>query len=163
MLSTEFFFVDNFCCRVAVCMHSFYAVTLMISSCSPYIHFIFTLSAFVLLLFSLVAILIVFFETYIIIIGTSFFYCDYNTDHRVRLRCNFHLLFRELSSLFSASEVLMDMTSKSALQAFVTAVISSLCSMPQTLPIKKYWFCIHYYNRLISHTNFCNSTYSAHS
>jgi len=36
----------------------------MISSCTPYIHFIVILSTFVLLLFSLVAILIVFYETY---------------------------------------------------------------------------------------------------
>ena len=43
--------------------------TLMISSCSPYIHFIFTLSMFVLLLFSLAAILILFYENYIIIAG----------------------------------------------------------------------------------------------
>jgi len=52
-------------------MLSFHAVTLMISSCSPYIHFIFILSTLVLLLFSLVAILILFYETYIIITRTS--------------------------------------------------------------------------------------------
>jgi len=63
LLSTAFF-VDNFCSCEAVCMLSFHEVTLMISSCSPYIHFIFILSTYVLLLFSLAAILILFYETY---------------------------------------------------------------------------------------------------
>ena len=117
-------------------MLSFHAVTLMISFCSLYIHIIFILSAFVLLLFSLVAILIVFYETYNYL-SHVFSYCDYNTDHRVRLRRNFHLPFKELFFLFSASEVLMDMTAICALQACLTAVISTFSSMSETLPIKE--------------------------
>lgn len=135
------FVVDELCCWQFLflwgCVLSFHAVTLIISSCSPHINFMFILATFVLLLlFSLVAILLVFFETFIIITRASFLYRGYNTDNRVRLCCNFHLPFRELSCLFSASEVLVDMTAMCALQPWLTAIIYSFCSIPQSLPIE---------------------------